>query len=261
MMRLTKYLILSLVLFSLSCNQKSKENQLTDQKLSPAQQLLKQCISYHDPKSNWGSFSASINSSMSLFDWDAEKQDTVITMRSTDILMDNATSYLEVQRMTEGHKLTRTVLGDSICESTWDKPEISSEDSTKFKLNCESTKVYRNYYRYMLGLPMVLNDKAAIMKNKVTTAEVNGVMCQVLTVNYEPMAKEPTWYFYINPTTFQLVRAKFIKPAEEGKEADGEIIDFPTVSEFQGIKMLSTYKWMLLDGERLGDDIYTFKAR
>lgn len=260
MMKLTKYLIFSLILFCLSCNQEVKEEQVTDQKLSPAQQLLKQCISYHDPKSNWASFSASINSSMSLFKWDAEKEDTVTTMRSTDILMNNAISYLEVQRMTDGYKLKRTVLGDSICESTWEKPEISPEDSIKLNLNCESTKRYRNYYRYMLGLPMVLNDKAAMVKNKVTEEEVNGLMCKVLTVNYEPIAKEPTWYFYINPSTFQLVRAKFIKPAEEGKDPVGEIIDFPAVSEFQGMKMLSTYKWLLLDGERLGDDIYTFRA-
>lgn len=243
-----------------SCSQQAKEDYKSEKKLSPAQTLLKKCIAFHDPQANWQNFSASITGKSTFFTYDDDKKDTIITERISKIMMDNAKAYLEVHRTAEGYALKRKVMGESICESTWEKPKISAEDSVKQRLNCESAKRYRNYYRYLIGLPMVLNDKSAIMKNKVTTETVDGKTYQVLTVNYEPLEKEPTWYFYINPETFQLERTKFVKPTEEGKEPEGEIIDFPNITTYQGMKPLATFKWMFLNGQRLGDEDYTYEA-
>ena len=246
----------SLCLFLTACEKKVEQKK---ELVSEAEKLLEKCIAFHDPQNKWANFSAKVTGLSTFYKYN-DKGDTTITERTSKIWMDIPQNYLEVERMIDGFALRRKVKGDSICESTWAKPEISAEDSTKQRLDCDNAKRYRNYYRYLIGLPMVLNDATAQLQDEVGEEVVNGKSCKVLTIKYEPLNKEPVWYFYIDTETGQLWRTKFVKPTKEGQQPEGEIIDFPKVIDYQQMKMLATFQWLLLDGKQLGDEYYTYET-
>ena len=244
----------------ISCNQKQPEQQnitKTDNR-TEAQLLLDKCLNYHDPENKWNTFAADIQVKTVIYRAQKDSKDTLRDERNSSISLDNGNRYFTMERTTDGFALNRKVIADSICESTWDKPKLSAEDSIMKNLTCAEAADYRNYYRYMIGIPLVLRDKGAIVKDTIFTEKVYGKDYQVITVNYQPIAKEPTWYFYIDPSTYQMVRAKFVKPTEPGKQASGEIIDLLKPVDFKGMKVFSQLYWMYLNEGRLADDFYEF---
>lgn len=116
------------------------------------------------------------------------------------------------------------------------------------KIEPERAIRMRNYYTYLWGLPMKLNDQGTQIDQKVGKEELNGKRYSVARVTYE----KDIWYFYIDPETFQMEAYKFYQDEPNQK---GEIIYLDGVILYQGLRIPADRSWFRTEnGEFLGTD-------
>ena len=65
-------------------------------------------------------------------------------------------------------------------------------------------KRYRDYYTYLMGLPMKLKDPGTLISPQGILIERQGTSYWMLKVTYEPEVGSDTWYFYFDTETFAL---------------------------------------------------------
>ncbi|MEQ8629010.1 DUF6503 family protein [Ekhidna sp.] len=189
-----------------------------------AEQVLAKAVSYHDPQDNWSSLKVTLQ---------FKETRPSGPDRSTIIELDNAESYMEINRNDE-----------EVYEVNGEVAEVLKGDKDKAR-----ALVLRNYYLYLWGLPMKLYDKST---PKITLAEdekVGDILCKVLRVGYE----EDTWYFYIDDFSGRMLQYKFYKDESVGK---GELITLEDEIMVKGIKIPQKRSWYRLpEMEYLGTDI------
>lgn len=106
----------------------------------------------------------------------------------------------------------------------------------------------RNYYTYLWGLPMKLNDPGTQIDSEVGKEELNGKRYLVARVPYE----KDIWYFYIDPETFQMEAYKFYQDEPNQK---GEIIYLDGLSEYKGLQIPANRSWYRTENDEfLGTD-------
>jgi hypothetical protein len=106
----------------------------------------------------------------------------------------------------------------------------------------------RDYYTYLWGLPMKLDDPGTQVDQEVGKEELNGKSYLVARVPYE----KDIWYFYIDPDTFQMEAYKFYQDESNQK---GEIIYLAGLSEFRGLKIPANRSWYRTETDQfLGTD-------
>ncbi|MGB3183721.1 MAG: DUF6503 family protein [Cyclobacteriaceae bacterium] len=246
-----KYPILLLAFTFTMCQSPAEEDQTTGDTAacrSPAEELLDKTISYHDPENRWAEYTADITQNSRMM---REGDDTTL-IRTRRISMDNGRAYFSMEQEADGYTVRRTVAADSMCMSEWDKPELTAEDSTTMALNCDRAEMMRNYFRYLIGLPMVLKDEGTQLSDQVASEQLFGQSYRTLTVNYE--GDEPEWTFFIDTTDYRLAAARFVKA-----DSTGEYIVFNDEAEDKGIRHVGSFYWYYLDKMPLAVEEYTFK--
>lgn len=215
-MRISVTLIL-LILFSIGCTKQTSETNLT------GPEIIKQSILYHDPKGNWQNLKATFVIQDSL---PAGKDS-----RFYEFSLDNSQSKI-VYRI---QGLNYIVWNDSVQVF---EGEVENERALRM----------RNYYTYLWGLPMKLNDLNTRIEEKVTSEDLNGETYQVVRVPYE----KDIWYFYIEPETYRMAAYKFYQDEPAGK---GEIVYLEGEKEFEGMKIPANRTWYRTETpEFLGTD-------
>lgn len=235
-----------------ACDSTEKEpvQESTAVNQTAAESLLDKTIQFHDPDNKWPEYKTMVVQKSRML----REGDDTTAVRTRKILMDNEQRHFIVQQDVEDYSLIRTVGGDSLCETRWLKPDLTAEDSARMNLTCESARFYRDYFRYLLGLPMVLRDSATVLSDKVGEEELFGSTYQTLTVNYKPEGEHPEWTFFVDTTDYHLAAARFVKP-----DSTGEYIVFGDVTRHKGIRNFDTFKWYYLDKKPLATEKYTFR--
>lgn len=186
--------------------------------------VLTKAINYHDPESNWTSLNAKF--------YFTETR-PLGADRLTAVEIDNNRSYMKLNR---GDEEVYEVLHDSC--------QVLSEKGT-----VERGLTLRNYYLYLWGLPMKLNDQDTPFDQEVSLETVNGIKCEVLRVKYE----KDTWYFFIDQATGRMVQYKFYQDEAETK---GELIALEEEELIGQMKIPKRRSWYTLpDMKYLGTDI------
>lgn len=209
-------------------------------------QLLQKTITYHDPNNNWNSFNGNFGVTMSTPDG---------KKRVSNITMNLPKEYFQVTSTKDGVTLKQT-LNKSECELTFKgERNISEEDQSKHRLTCERANMYKNYYTYLYGLPMKLEDPGTIIDPKTQRKTFKGKEYLVLKVTYDKEVGGDIWYFYFDPTTYAMEVYQFFR--DESKP-DGEYILLTGEEEISGIKMPKTRAWYYnKDDKYLGTDVLT----
>ena len=101
-------------------------------------------------------------------------------------------------------------------------------------------KRYRDYYTYLMGLPMKLKDPGTLIASQGILIERQGTSYLMLKVTYEPEVGSYTWYFYFDTKTFALKQYQFFH--NEAKN-DGEYIILEEEIEIGGIRMPKKRSW------------------
>lgn len=207
-------------------------------------QLLEKAIAYHDPNNQWSTFKGDLQVTMETPD---------ASKRTSSIFLDLPNSQFDLKVSKDGDSYGYTIKNDSCEISLNGSTTISEADKEKFRLSSERGKMYRNYYTYLYGLPMKLQDKGTLVHEKVERKTFKSKEYLVLKVDYNPEVGKDTWYFYFDPNTFAMEVYQFYH--DESKN-DGEYILLSGMEEINGIKMPKTRKWYYnKDDKYLGTDI------
>ncbi len=247
-----KYILIvfSLLIFG-SCNTTTQ----TNKKLvtpTTAIEWIEYSIKYHDPKNNWDTFSSQV-SSFSKVDRGGES----LEESTRQFSFDNSTSYFGMSMDVQEFPLRIDISNDN-CQTVWKKKEITKEENNRYINDCKFGKNYRNYYRYLIGIPMVLKDDSAIVNPIVEEENINGKNYKKITVNYAPVNENPTWEFFIDPMNGKLVRSKFIRYNEKNEITGGEILDYPEHKLIQGMQLRTKMLWYYLNEKFLADESYDY---
>ncbi|SIN77251.1 DUF6503 family protein [Algoriphagus halophilus] len=193
---------ISLVTLTFSCEQEAPTTGV---------ELVQRAISYHDPNGNWDDLKATFYMKDSL----PPGRDS----RTYEFSLDN--SHSKMTYAIEG--LQYQVINDSLKILTGG---ITEERALRM----------RNYYTYLWGLPMKLNDPGTVIEKEIRKEEIDGKEYLVARVPYE----EDQWYFYFEPETYRMAAYKFYK--DEPNQV-GEIIYLEGEKEFKGIKIPANRTW------------------
>ena len=197
---------------------------ITNSQSLTAEDIITKSISYHDPAGHWPNFKGKL----------------VLT-----------------EEREEGDRLTKFSINNQIGRFLFERNDVSHGmlmDSCfviSGEADCDRIATVRNYYLYLWGLPMKLQDAGTNLQPEVQTIEDwNGRSVYVIEVHYE----RENWSYYIDQNDFALVGYQFMFNYKEG----GELITLDGEMEADGIKFPKTRTWYELPGETyLAKDVLT----
>lgn len=206
-------------------------------------ELLQKSIEYHDPGRTWATFKGK---------FDLTETRPGGADRSTTLLLDNSTSFFRLDQKRGGELIMRVVENEE-CHHAVKGKELDESLAEKFKLNCDRTRMLRNYYTYLWGLPMKLKDAGTIIHDEVQSVDFQGVSCLSLKVSYEESVGNDTWYFYFHPENYALIGYRFYH--DESKN-DGEYIILKGEEKLGEMRLPKRREWYVNEtDELLGADI------
>lgn len=206
-------------------------------------QLLEKAIAFHDPNGHWSTFNNVLNVTMTTPDGPD---------RMSKITINLPQHYFQVVATKDGTTTELTVDKGKCHLALNGKIQLTDDELKANKLSCDRAKMYKNYYTYLYGLPMKLEDQGTIIHQKVDHKKFKGKTYLVLRVTYEKAVGTDVWYFYFNPTTYALEVYQFFH--DETKN-DGEYILLSGIETIDGIKMPKARAWFTNEEDKyLGTD-------
>lgn len=232
------FLFFTVVFLNQVFSQKQPEQTLS------AQEVLAKSIAYHDPLGRWNGLVAT---------FEVEMETPSRPTRTTLIELNFPKEYFKSTVTTYGIT-TASAIEKGNCTHWFEGNTVFTDEIAEtHRLNCERTTTMRNYYTYLYGLPMKLNDPGTHLDQKVYTKVFNGESLLCLKVTYAEAIGKDSWYFYFDPATFALRHYQFYH--DESKN-DGEYILLSGEETVQGIKMPKTRAWYTNQAnEYLGTDV------
>lgn len=215
-MKYSLTLLTALLMFS-SCATEKLPIDLT------GEEMIEKSIAFHDPKGNWKNLKATFVLEDSL--------PAPRSSRSYSFSLDNSQSRMAYK--IDG--ISYVVQNDSL--------DVEMGD-----MSLERALRSRNYYTFLWGLPMKLQDSGTTIDALTTMEELDGVAYHVVRVPYE----KDIWYFYMEPESYRMAAYKFYQDEPNQK---GEIIYLEGITEFEGMKIPANRTWYRTETpEFLGTD-------
>jgi len=221
------------------------------QTLSGAE-VVARSIQYHDPKGNWATLDLSILRETRSMQ-DGEERVNLVPFK-----LQPGTGYFGARPVHDDIAYLLVVQADT-CYGMVENPLLGAEYGLYERfLGCEGATGMRNFFWYMLGLPMKLADPGTIIEEQVEQVRLKEQDYLKVTVNYEPEVGDEVWYFYFDPKSYRLEAAEFYPRDAVGEE--GERIYFTDYTRLNKVRLPQQLVWYLMPGEEwLADDHYTFK--
>ncbi|WP_213523552.1 DUF6503 family protein [Nonlabens sp.] len=219
--------LFTLLLLCTTCNTHSQE-------LS-GKELLEKAIKAHDPYNNWPSFNESIQITMT-----APKSPKRVSDVTINLLAQ--TFKLIAVRDSVMTKYRVNVNEISVVKADWKNPKKKLETAEK---DLERAVFMKNYYTYLYGLPMKLKDQGTHIAEKVERKSFIGKEYLVLKATYDQHVGSDAWFFYFDPTTYQMEVYQFFKTDPSGKilPDTGEYILLSETHRVNDIYMPKVRKW------------------
>ncbi|WP_412561827.1 DUF6503 family protein [Winogradskyella sp. MIT101101] len=219
---------------------------LSAQDLS-AEQVLENTIAYHDPNNNWETFNEEFTVVMTTPN---------ASKRTSKIKIDLPAEYFNVTA-TRDTVTTQYTINKDTCSMVYNGTVLDSIEAKGKNMSCDRANLYKNYYTYLYGLPMKLNDPGTNLSQNVEKKTFKGKDYLVIKVTYDEAVGSDVWYFYFNPKTYAMEVYQFFKTDENGKEQPdtGEYILLSEEAIVNGIKMPKVRAWYYnKDDKYLGSD-------
>lgn len=208
-----------------------------------ATDILNRSIQYHDPKGVWSQFKGQFDITM---------ETPGSSSRHSLVLIDKIEDKFELKVKQDGVQIHRMLYADTCSILLNGSATFSQEAEEKHKLSCERTKMYRDYYSYLYGMPMKIKDEGAHLDTVVRKVEFHGREYLKLKVTYDESVGSDVWYFYFDPETYALQAYQFY---HNEKANDGEYILLSDELKFGAMKFPKTRKWYMNTGDKyLGVD-------
>jgi hypothetical protein len=207
--------------------------------------LLEKSIAFHDPHGEWSTLQVQ-------FDFEETRPDA--EPRYTSIAIDNLSGNFCMTRIKDGQRIERHIV-DGKCKYLLNgSSEISGAEMSGLRLTEKRTLFMRNYYLYLWGLPMKLQDTGTVVHDVVTGTQFNGKESLKLKVTYEASTGSDSWYFFMDPKTYEMIGYQFYHDEDAG---DGEYILLGRSESVFGMKIPNHRTWFTnKDSTLLGTDIF-----
>lgn len=205
--------------------------------VSAATELINKSIAYHDPRSNWLQVQSTvhINSVITRIGEDTQHSKTTVDL-------DNKHGVFKVHRVDDQVAFKGAITQDTCYNDIL--TELSVEDRAQYErlLGCKGATLYKNYYSYLLGIPMKLLDPEAIVNGDILQRTYDGVTYDVVKVQYEPLDSSYVWYFYFDKSTHAMSLCKFT--SKEDELSGGEYLLYNGKQSYQDIIFSSEIIWL-----------------
>lgn len=216
--------------------------------LDDARKLLERSIAHHDPEGQWAS---------GAFRFEFEESRPDGSVRETLVTVDNRTGGFEYATTRDGAAIGGILTPESCTLTLNASEEISDEDREQHRLTCDRLEWLRNYYAYLWGLPMKLEDAGTLLDPEVRRTTFEGRDVLAIKVTYEEPVGGDTWYFYLDPETTALVGYRFYhdESANDGEYIVLEGVAVEDHADGAGMRLPKTRAWYVnADDELLGTD-------
>ncbi|MEP0712020.1 hypothetical protein [Algoriphagus sp.] len=183
--------------------------------LQSGEEILRKSITFHDPEEKWGKLQEKIR----------VRSDFVYPNTSLDGLMiglDNAKQLVSYYNLSFDQEILFT---DSTCT-------VISGDKT-----CEQAAWTKNFYHFILGLPMTLKNDDGIIHELTLDTTFHGIPSYRVAIDFE----KENWHFYFDKVDYHLVGFAFNKNFEVKAE---EILTEELI-EIDGMNLPKTRYWWI----------------
>lgn len=175
-MRFRNYLYLSILLYA------------CDSTAPSGQEVIEKSIAFHDPTAQWSDLQQKISVRSDFVYPDSAFYDLVIGL-------DNPNRRVSYTNTTLAQRVDFT---DSSCL-------VVTGNST-----CDQAAWTKNFYHFILGLPMTLKNDEAVIDDTVVQVSFNDTPCHRVAVDFE----KEKWHFYFSQEDDHLVGFAFNKNFE-----------------------------------------------
>ena len=215
---------------------------------SAAETLLDKSIAFHDPSDRWDKFQGK-------FYFKVERPGKPAGRRI--VTLDNKRQLFVFEAYYDSDLLIYKVEQNTGTPLWNGLAEIPDSVSTKYKASPERAVMYRDYYKYLYGMPMKLKDPGTIIDPNVEQVSFYGKTYNRIRVTYQQGVGDDIWYFYFEPKTSALEAYQFFH--DESKN-DGEYILFEELIEIDKVKIPANRHWYYNKDEKyLASDILKMK--
>jgi len=218
-------------------------------------ELIDKSIRFHDPDSSWHKLFTDIDIVI------AVNRDNALDTTERKLMLDLENGIFEMRYLKDEKSALLHYAADTCYGTLENELEIDPIFMDYHRINCDRAKMFNSYYRYLIGLPMKLNDAGAIINPYVNEVTYKEKKYNVVKVTYDPQVGTDTWRFYLDPETHQLEIAEFSK---NGLFDKGEKIMLSLHQRVQNILLPGRMEWYALPYHAFVADeklIYTAKKR
>ncbi len=199
--------------------------------------VVERAIAYHDPQN----VLMTQAHSFSFLETRPDAPD-----RHSEVMIDVARDNFRFIRRGEHTVAGRLEQGQ--CEVSLDgRTELTEEERTEHRLDCDRLERMRNYYVYLWGLPMKLRDPGTRL-GAVTRTKLDRRSVYALRVTYDESVGKDTWIFYFDRGNYALVGYRFFH--DESKN-DGEYIVLDGEARLGRLRLPKHRTWYTHQGNRL----------
>ena len=237
-------LVLLAVLSCQSVNDSSRgELESKQSELTSAEQLLARSIRFHDPDGTWSQGQLSLR-------WTSAGPDGVVALDFEidyhprgSFAMKGEYGGAEIHYLVAEGVSTAVVNGET---------ELSDEVLASAALSGEDGMFWRNYFGFLGGMPMCLDDPIVQLEADAFEAEFEGRSVPAIRTSFSPDVGTDVWTFYFEPETAQLIGCRFDR-ADPAR--DGETLVFEELVTVAGVRLPKRRTWhMNADHEMIGID-------
>ncbi len=224
------------------------EQSLREWKRTPvamtAAAVLAKSIAYHDPKGVWDT---TIHF-MKLYE---ERPGN--GFRLTDIMIDLQEPAFGMKQRRDEEVLQRQMVGEECAHQLNGRADLTDAQRSEHRLTCDFTRRMRDYYTYLWGLPMKLQDEGTLLHPQVYRRDFFGDDLLEVRVTYSPEVGGDIWYFYFDPTTYALRGYRFY---HDEAANDGEYILLDGEAQVGDLRLPKRRAWYTHGDRRyLGSDV------
>jgi hypothetical protein len=223
-----------------------------------ARDVLERSIAHHDPQGTWSSRAIEIVIEVQLAERLANERGYAV--RTDRFIVDNAAGRFRSTTERADDRIEISIDGDVFEAQLNGRSEMSDEDRQKHRLADDQMGRLRNYFVFMYGIPMKLEDSGTRLDPKVESTQFEGRDVLAIRVTYDPEVGSDIWNFYFDPGSYALVGCRFF---HDEAANDGEYIVFEgEASGPHGMRLPKRRLWhMNRDGEYIAtDEIVSIEA-
>ncbi|MEL7221643.1 MAG: DUF6503 family protein [Bacteroidota bacterium] len=175
-------------------------------------EVLERSIAYHDPGNKW------MTDTHELRLYESRPGGSY---RITDLSMAEGQGVF-VMNQRRGRALIHRAIDPMGCKLMLNgNARFTEAEAKQYRLTCEGSTIYQNYYNYLWGLPMKLKDEGTLVAESTALVDFFGQQLIEVKITYTEEVGKDIWYFYFHPETYALSGYRFY---HDEAANDGEYI-------------------------------------